>query len=291
MLADPHRGICAIVVAGGDFMPTSYAHHKFGQQVLEQLPKELQKPIKKESELYELGLNGPDLFFFYRPYVYKNEVNMLGYGMHEEPALPFFRHAAKIALKDGFPATELSYLYGFIAHFALDRICHEYIYAEEGEVTHQEMESELDRVLMEQDGLDPVTHHQTDEFHASMKNAGVIAKFFPVSADEVYISIHQCKRYKNLLVPSGRQDQERRFELVNKTPLAKKLDGVMMNLKPDDKCAESNEVLENRMELGVPEAVSLIEDFIPCARGEKMFSSLYDYDFCGKLHIRKKVHA
>lgn len=267
-------------------MPTSYAHHKFGDQVLEELPKDLQKPIRQEHELYELGLNGPDLFFFYRPYFYKNEVNQLGYGMHEEPALPFFRHCAKIALHDEFPAGEMAYIYGFIAHFVLDRKCHAYIYAhtEDGGVTHQEMESELDRVLMEQDGIDPVTHRQTEEFHASMENAEIIAKFFPLSADEVYISIHQCKRYKNLLVSSSREDQERRFELVNKTPLAEKLDGVMMNLHPDRKCEDSNRILLQDMQEAIPEAVGLIEEFIPCAKGERRFSDLYHYDFCGSWH-------
>lgn len=267
-------------------MPTSYAHHKFGQQVLEQLSPDLQKPIKKETELYELGLNGPDLFFFYRPYIYKNEVNQLGYGMHDEAVLPFFRHAAKIARKYGFPADEMAYLYGFIAHFVLDCTCHRYIYelTAESRLTHQEIESELDRVLMEADGIDPVTHRQTEEFHATMHNAEVISRFFPTSADEVYISIHQCKRYKNLLVSPSREDQKRRFKLVNKTPLAPKLDGLMMNLKPDHECDQSNQELLKRMNQAVPDAVMLIEDFVSSAKGEKPFSELYQYDFCGNKH-------
>ena len=42
-------------------MPSTYAHRRFGADVLERLPAELQEKIAPYRELYDIGLHGPDL--------------------------------------------------------------------------------------------------------------------------------------------------------------------------------------------------------------------------------------
>ena len=48
-------------------MPAAHAHYRFGQLVFSRLPEEKQKLIQAHRTLYDLGLQGPDLLFHYRP--------------------------------------------------------------------------------------------------------------------------------------------------------------------------------------------------------------------------------
>ena len=50
---------------GGDLMPSTYAHRRFGTNVLEHLPDELRAQLEQNRELYDIGLHGPDLLFYY----------------------------------------------------------------------------------------------------------------------------------------------------------------------------------------------------------------------------------
>ena len=44
-------------------MPSTYAHRRFGADVLVQLPRELREKITPYRPLYDMGLHGPDLMF------------------------------------------------------------------------------------------------------------------------------------------------------------------------------------------------------------------------------------
>ena len=70
-------------------MPATYAHYKFGKAVYRSLPKEIRQILKENRAAYLLGLHGPDLVFYYRPFG-KNRVNQLGVRMHKEKASGFF---------------------------------------------------------------------------------------------------------------------------------------------------------------------------------------------------------
>ena len=70
-------------------MPSTYAHRRFGADVLERLPAELQGKIAPYRELYDIGLHGPDLLFYYHA-AKSNPVSALGNAMHEQPGAVFF---------------------------------------------------------------------------------------------------------------------------------------------------------------------------------------------------------
>ena len=265
-------------------MPTTYAHQKFASLVEEQLLEPPKQIIRQYPELYELGLNGPDLFFFYVPYIYMNKVTRIGYGMHKEEFLPFLKSAAEVVRKDGFPAPELSYLYGFLTHFALDRACHPYVYATDalGEISHNEIESELDRDLMEQDGIDPLSAILTDKLVASAETAEILSRFFPISTHQGKVTISCCKRYRNMIVTTSKAKRSFLYGLMHACFVYDWMHGVIINLEPNPKCVETNRVLEQQMLDAVPEAVSFIETFCDCANGTDEWSPLYHYDFCGK---------
>ena len=61
------------------------------------------------------------------------------------------------------------------------------------------------------------------------------------------------------------------------------LHGMIVNYEPNPKCTESNAVLQRLFDEAVPQAVTLITEYLPCIRGELPWSGLYDYTFGGVL--------
>jgi hypothetical protein len=92
-------------------MPTTYAHYTFGMKVLDELKEELREKIKKNIELYHIGLHGPDILFYYKP-LKSNKINQLGHDIHKEKVSIFFEKAKdKVKTCD---EKALAYLAGFI---------------------------------------------------------------------------------------------------------------------------------------------------------------------------------
>ena len=120
-------------------MPTTYAHYRFGRDVYKKLPPQLQAVIRSHGGLYNIGLHGPDLLFYYKAYI-KNPVNQTGFAMHSRPGTEFFRQAASVIhtsrLHSRFSgkkplsfivSSKYAYIFGFLCHFALDSRCHPYV--------------------------------------------------------------------------------------------------------------------------------------------------------------------
>ena len=166
-------------------MPSTYAHYRFGKEVFAALPEGTAEIVREARGLYDIGLHGPDLLFYYKP-LGSNAVNRIGFGMHAEPAEKFFVPAAQIVRNGG--AAQAAYAYGFICHFALDSACHSYIENKIrlSHVTHTEIESEFDRSLLLEEGKDPLSASLTAHIAASEENARVVAPFFGVSEKQTY---------------------------------------------------------------------------------------------------------
>ena len=59
-------------------MPTTYAHDLFGKMVYHRLDPEIQEKIKKYQTTYQIGLHGPDILFYVRPF-HKNRFNQMAH--------------------------------------------------------------------------------------------------------------------------------------------------------------------------------------------------------------------
>ena len=67
-----------------------------------------------------------------------------------------------------------------MCHFALDSTCHPFVeqFTRESGVTHCEIETEFDNMLLRRDGYDPLTFFTASHIHPSAANARVIAPFY-----------------------------------------------------------------------------------------------------------------
>ena len=102
--------------------------------------------IFENKELCDIGLHGPDLLFYYLP-LKTNEINSIGYNMHEKTGKEVFDTFRKMMTSKKQINHYLAYYYGFICHFALDATCRGYIEKRihESGVSHGEIEVEFDR--------------------------------------------------------------------------------------------------------------------------------------------------
>lgn len=48
-------------------MPSTYAHYRMGQEVIKQVSAPARDIIMKHKQLYDIGLHGPDILFYYHP--------------------------------------------------------------------------------------------------------------------------------------------------------------------------------------------------------------------------------
>lgn len=244
-------------------MPTTYAHYKFGREVLGALPGPLKSSIEKNRELFDIGLHGPDILFYYRV-VMKNHVNRLGYAMHEKNADEFFARAAKVLQSVPDKAAARAYLYGFICHFALDSECHNYIekMIQVSGLTHSEIEMEFDRSLLVGDGIDPVPYLACGHIHATQKNAEVIAPFFEgITAEEVRKSLSYLILCHKVLLAPGKRKRKVLFAVLKLVGMHELASGMVMSLSPNPACENYCRILQKQFAGAVPVAAGLISQY------------------------------
>ena len=269
----------------GDYhMPSTYAHYRMGQEVARLVPNQMKEVIYKNQELFEIGLHGPDILFYYKPLI-SNKVNQIGYGMHEHPGRKFFAHAAEVIQENNGNDAYLAYVYGFICHFALDVTCHGYIdekIAASG-ISHAEIEVEFDRELMIQDGLNPIVHKLTEHIVPSQENAEVIYPFFEgTEAQQVKKALEGMIFHNNLLIAPSKVKRQFVYALLMVSGNYKEMHGLMVNFTKNPKCKDSTEKLLKLYETAKERAVKLISEYGQFLSGEKELDSIYDITFAGK---------
>ncbi|MCI8853383.1 MAG: zinc dependent phospholipase C family protein [Lachnospiraceae bacterium] len=261
-------------------MPATYAHYVFGKKVYQQLPAGIGKLIREHPKAYLLGLHGPDLLFYYRP-LGKNRVNQRGSRMHHELASDFFEMGRKVYQETG-DLELFSYLTGFLCHFTLDSECHPYIrrYMEDYRVSHTEIETELDRALMEEARLNPTTHNCTAHLCRKKSTERAIASVLEgVSVGQVDESIREFRWCIRLL-----QCPKRGKELVLRALfclIGQKdyFGGMLMTGRENQRCQGSRLFLAQRLEDSVETAVALICEYAGKISTAEPLSARFHRDF------------
>lgn len=244
-------------------MPAFYAHYRFGKEAERAVCPKLKEIIEKYHKQFETGLQGPDIFFFYKPYTY-NKVVRYGHHLHQISAYPFFEHALCVLEKHGRNSGQYAYLMGVICHFVLDGACHPYIgeMIEETGVRHLEIEEEFEKHLLRADGKDPVGFPLSSLIAEDDDVCSAVAPFYQdMTVIKVKQSLHDLKRVKELLCAPGAVKQSVINTLMKMTGRHKDLKGLMHQRKDNPKCKETNEELLKRFEHAVDTAVEMMKSF------------------------------
>ena len=181
-------------------MPTTYTHDLFGKQVYRQLPDEMKAVIRKNGNLYRIGLHGPDLLFYH---LFNGKVNKTGVAMHGRKGRAFFDEGMAKVREDRDEAL-LAYLLGFGCHYLLDSCCHPYVYrmVEEGVISHTNLEKEYDRYLLKLNGRDPNHYYPLESIPVRERYARTIHKAIPVIPEHLILTAWRIMRIATRLFVS-----------------------------------------------------------------------------------------
>ena len=240
-------------------MPDAFAHQHFGDLVFEELPKDVQAQISAHRDLYEIGLQGPDFFFFYKP-LKKNPVSQYGSDLHKMTGITFF-HDALTLCSDQFSPEQTVYLCGVLGHFTLDSICHAFVnrYEAEQGVTHSDMEGEFERYLIGSLGRDPLKEDTTARFIPSEEAAAVIAPLYPgVTAKECRDALYSYRRYRRLFFAPNSVKRNSLYMLMKTAGVYNSYRGQIVNAVPYENTEESDRELYRLLHSAVPICVRLI---------------------------------
>ena len=227
-------------------MPSTYAHYRFGAALLPQMPGDVKRTIQRFRRLFDIGLHGPDIFYYYSPMV-KSGASFLGIKFHEQTGRDFFQRVCRAVRLERSEAA-IAYLYGVLCHYCLDIHCHPFVseQAKTGEASHPQIETEFDRFLLEKDGkVPPCSQDLSRHMRLTPGECETVAKFYPpASARHVETAIKGMAFFSRLLAtPEG----PRRTVLTKGMNIvASAYRGMLMTSGPDPKCAHLDEALLER---------------------------------------------
>ncbi len=216
-------------------MPGLVTHFIFGYSVLNKLDENDKQTINKHHEIFNIGTQGPDLFFYYLPGLVKKQTKQLGLIMHKQNINKFFYAILKEMDKLEGVEREIafSYIAGYLTHYALDYSTHKYIYYKTGfrqkgnfmksnkySLLHKKLETNIDimlyKVLSEETNLRRETWKL---LNADKKDAETIMKVMSSAIENVYGRYIKPQEIKNAILYmknitkylGGKEDSNRKF--------------------------------------------------------------------------------
>ncbi len=197
-------------------MPSQYAHYRFGKQALPSLPQEARQCIQRFRRMYEMGHQGPDIFFYYNP-LWKTAPGTLGHSFHSQTGQEFFTQACAKATSEGARA----YLYGLLGHYCLDSLSHPFVNRmdKQGEAPHISLEKEFDRYLMELDKLpDPHTQNLGERIRLTRGESVTVASLYPpATAGNVHQSVRNMRWCLGFLSHRKHKQRKRLMNLISRS--------------------------------------------------------------------------
>ena len=153
-------------------------------------------------------------------------------------------------------------------------------FTRESGVTHCEIETEFDNMLMRRDGLDPLKFFTASHIHPSEQNAKAIAPFYEGISEQValealkgMISVHRLLQASN---PVKRWVVLTGMKVVGKYDM---LHGLVADPQPNPKCVKSGKRLEELYAQALPLAETLILEFVAKLDTDQPLSKAFDHTF------------
>ncbi len=185
-------------------MPAIVTHSFFADDVLKDIGDSLLKnEISSRRDLFYLGAQGPDIFFYYKanPWIRYDGIEKLGNIMHESMVDSFFKESFgyldSLTEDNGFYDL-LTYLVGYMCHYFLDRTAHPLIHYSAGidnRLTratrkyynhHRRLESTIDYFSLIRRAVDPVSFKSYELVSLRKRFEPVLIGYYIFILDKVY---------------------------------------------------------------------------------------------------------
>ncbi len=185
-------------------MPGFTTHYIMGMKAYNDMGYQpLKHIIAKYRWLYQLGLQGPDIFFYNIPILRHRDYRNVGAYMHEHHVNDFFRcyltHLGDLKSRQQ-REQGISYLAGFLCHYVGDSICHPYVYGRIGydisnpsthhHGQHASLENDIDALLLQKyKKKKPSQFNQAATICLNAQETQFISRFLSACINETYYPI------------------------------------------------------------------------------------------------------
>lgn len=192
-------------------MPGFTTHYILGIKCYNELPDgRLKTVISDNYRLFRLGLQGPDIFFYHIPSVFHRDFRNVGSYMHEHGTNNFFANALSAAANLKSPAEQaeaVSYIAGFLCHYACDSICHPFVYGRiryvpnvkksQNHGKHAALENDIDTLfLMKYKGRKPSQFSQSEAADINGFESGFLSVFLSGVINRTYYPINESNNFQ-----------------------------------------------------------------------------------------------
>lgn len=183
-------------------MPGFETHYIFGVSSYKNMPDtNLKKIIYDNKRVYSLGLQGPDLFFYYLPsyIVHKNNIGSLAHSAKVGQFFENYLYNLEQIKKQSHRDIGMAYLAGILGHYTLDYICHPYIYYQTDfkQKTnkyygrHMDFETKINQLLLKQyKHIKPSQFSRTDTLKLTKKEVYIISRLLYLTYKQTYSGYH-----------------------------------------------------------------------------------------------------
>mgnify|MGYP001060320996 CR=1 FL=1 len=185
-------------------MPGFTTHYILGMKAYNDLPNnQLKYIIAKYRWLYQLGLQGPDMFFYNIPVLRHRDYRNVGSHMHEYQVNDFFKNSL-LELTEIHSRQQkeeaAAFLAGFMCHYISDSICHPFVYGRikyrtdkkktECHGLHAALENDIDAILLwKYKKKKPSEFNQTATICLNGQEIQFISHFLASCINETYYPI------------------------------------------------------------------------------------------------------
>lgn len=262
-------------------MPGLIAHYLFGQKVLEKYPENINQIILKNKYLFDIGLLGPDILFYYKP-IKRNKVTKYARYLHHLKGKEVFEHALKSLENVENKEAYLSYILGFICHFTFDSNAHGYIQKKikTDKINHHTIEWEFERYLMNNNNINAKKNERVKWININENDSKIISKFYEgTTKKEIYHSVNSIHFYDDFLL--GSKIWKRLFVsfALHISGNYKSKNKLRMKQKPITKCFDSNLRLEKIMNKAINKDIKNTKSFIEKLNNNKPLLESFDKTF------------
>lgn len=269
-------------------MPDFYAHCTQGQKVLERLFEVSEKTARSitNRHLYTIGLQGPDVLYFYRPLKTKdNPILQLADDIHRTGCVHFLNTVLRT--RSVAPETDMfSYIMGFIGHFGLDSAAHPVVARLEQELDfdHVEMEIEFDKYLLLKDGKAPLFYKAHNSIVLSKAELIAVTQVYRcllpiITVPDMRRAFRTFRRVKRFFYAPFPMSQQLRFFLLRCCNMYNALQGHIMKTYSNPKSGNTNTVLDTVYESSIETTVRLMINFYEHITEQKPLDPLFKNHF------------
>lgn len=176
-------------------MPSVYAHYRFGTAMLETMPADIRRTVRRFRRLYDVGLHGPDPLLYSRP-LFEGKLAQAAEKVHNQTGREFFTRNCRILRLEPSEAG-IAYLYGALCHYCLDTCCRE-VFAQEP-AHKNDLGKAFDRLLLQKDGKDSALDYSR-HLKLSAGEYAAAANFYPGITENQFRGALQCMAYATRLL-------------------------------------------------------------------------------------------